>query len=112
MYAQPDVSLNVLREQPVEFVEEMAGFYFRSIMLESEGDAIPQHMHAYDHATLVCSGRARLWVDGEWIRDIEAGHAVEVKANKSHVFQALSPKTMLSCIHNVESADSIRAKES
>jgi hypothetical protein len=35
----------------VEFVEEVAGHYFRSILLPRAGMRVPQHTHDHDHAT-------------------------------------------------------------
>ena len=92
----------------VELIEEVAGIYFRSVLLANAGDVIPQHVHDHDHATFVGAGKARLWVDGVWSADYEAGRAVEVKAGKSHVFQALEPNTRLACVHDVESAESAK----
>ena len=92
---------------PVEFIEEVAGIYFRSILLGA-GDVVPQHVHDHDHATLVCSGSARLWVDGQWRADIEAGHAVEIGAMRSHLFQALKDGTRLTCVHDAKSAEALK----
>jgi len=109
MIPVPDVrNLRPLSEQPVEFVDVVAGLYFRSIILEKVGDAVPQHSHRYDHATLVGSGRARLWVDGEWSGDFKAGVAIEIKAARQHVFQALLPNTLLVCVHDAVSAESLK----
>ncbi|MFA7279604.1 MAG: hypothetical protein WC100_05875 [Sterolibacterium sp.] len=94
----------------LEFIEEVAGFYFRSILLPESGMAITQHVHDYDHATLVGSGKAALYADGEHIGDFSAGEACEVKANTNHLFVSLEPNTRLTCIHSVESANSIKEK--
>lgn len=96
-------------EQPVERIEDVAGLYFRSVVL-AEGVAIPQHAHDHDHATLVCSGRARLWVDGAYVGEFEAGRAIEIRAHCQHVFQALEPNTRLCCVHDIESAESVHRK--
>lgn len=106
MYPLPQVS-NL--QPPVEFIEEVCGIYFRSILLR-EGDFVTQHVHDHDHATYCGSGKARLWVDGEWKCDVEAGRAVEIKAGCNHAFQALTKETRLTCVHDVESAESIRKK--
>lgn len=104
----PD-ELAPLGSQPVERIEEVSGIYFRSVLLE-RGTVIPQHTHDHNHATYVGSGKARLWVNGVWRADYPAGHAVEVKAGQSHVFQALEPNTRLACVHDVASAESVRTK--
>ena len=97
-------------ELPVEFIEEIAGIYFRSILLKEKGTVVPQHSHDHDHATYVGSGAARLWVDGVWRRDIAAGHAVKIEAGHEHLFQALEPNTRLTCVHDVASAESVKRK--
>ncbi len=98
------------RSQPVEYIEDVGGLYFRAICLENIGDAVPQHVHDHAHVTLVASGKARLWIDGAFVADIEAFKAIEIEANRKHIFQALEPMTRLACVHDVSSADSIRRK--
>lgn len=92
----------------VEFVDEVAGIYFRSVCLVKSGERLAQHVHPYDHATLVGSGKARLWVDGKWIGDFEAGKAVKVEAHKRHEFMSLEDGTRLTCVHDTESAHYIK----
>jgi quercetin dioxygenase-like cupin family protein len=88
----------------VESIQEnVAGLYLRSVLL-FEGVKIPQHVHPYDHATLVASGSARLYVDGERVGDYYAGTAVEIKANHLHEFEALEDNTRLVCVHHTASA--------
>lgn len=97
-----------LSEQPVEYIEEVCGLYFRSIVL-AKGQVVPQHVHPYNHATFIASGRARAWSGGNWKGDFEAGRAVEVTAGIEHVFQALEDNTRLSCIHDTRSAEFIKS---
>lgn len=99
-----------LAEHPVERIEEVCGIYFRSVFLESAGLVIPQHKHDHDHATFVGSGKARVWVDGVWFGDYEAGSAVPIKAGREHVFQALEANTRLACVHDVASAESVKKR--
>lgn len=94
----------------VEFVEEVCGIYFRSILLPRAGMRVPQHSHDHDHATLVGAGTARLYVDGQPAGDFHAGRAVPIIAGKHHAFEALEPGTRLTCVHNVASALSIKNK--
>jgi quercetin dioxygenase-like cupin family protein len=94
----------------VEFVEEMAGVYFRSVFLAYKGTTIPQHVHDEPHATLVGSGKARLFVDGRFERDIPAGHAVVIEAGKKHIFEALEDNTRLTCVWSLEAAERLKQK--
>lgn len=109
MYSMPE-KLPPLEAQPVEFVEEVCGIYFRSLLLLRTGTAIPQHVHDHDHATYIGAGKVRLWVDGEWDGDYTAGHAVAIVAGKQHVFQALEDNTRLACVHDIASAESAKRK--
>jgi quercetin dioxygenase-like cupin family protein len=93
-----------MSDEVVEFVETRAGIYFRSVLLPKKGMAIPQHVHDEAHATLCCSGSARMHVDYKRSEDIAAGHAVEVEAGKRHWFEALEDNTRLTCIWTVEAA--------
>lgn len=99
-----------LAELPVERIVEAGGIYFRSVTLKEQGTIIPQHVHDHDHVTLVGSGLVRGWCNGVCIGDRKAGEVFEILAGQSHVFQALEPYTMLTCIHNIDSALSIKAK--
>lgn len=93
----------------VEFIEEVAGIYFRSVLLPNPWMTIPQHVHPYDHATLIGSGKVALWIDGELEGEYSAGTAVFIGANKRHVFESLEANTRLTCIHDTTSANFIKA---
>jgi hypothetical protein len=99
-----------LDEPLVERIEEVCGLYFRSVLLRQVGTFVPQHVHDHDHATLVCAGKARCWANYVLVGDKEAGEAFEIKAGTAHVFMALEPNTRLACVHNIESAESVKAK--
>lgn len=94
----------------VEFVEEVKGIYFRSVLLPKAGARIPQHVHDHDHATFCGAGRALMIVDGVSQGEVLAGHAVPVLAGKKHEFVALEDGTRLTCVHDVASAESIKRK--
>jgi len=94
----------------VEFVEEVCGIYFRSILLPRAGIRVPQHKHDHDHATYIGAGAARMYVDGEAAGDFYAGQAAPVRAGHEHSFEALEPDTRLACIHDVASAQAIKER--
>lgn len=94
----------------VERIEEVCGLYFRSIVLKNTGDLGTKHAHNHDHATLVCSGRARFICDGVVQGDYDAGTALLITAGRLHQFQALEPNTRLACVHDVASAQAIKEK--
>lgn len=94
----------------IEFIEEVCGIYFRSVVLPKAGMRIAQHTHDHDHATYCGSGRAMVIVDGVPQGKVAAGHAVAVLAGKKHEFIAIEDGTRLTCVHDVASAESIKAK--
>jgi quercetin dioxygenase-like cupin family protein len=85
--------------------EDVAGLYFRSVLLPKAFTRIPQHVHPYDHATLVASGLVRVIVNGTTDgHTYKAGEAIEIKAHQEHYFISLADNTRLVCIHHTESA--------
>ncbi len=94
----------------VESIEEKDGLYLRYWLIKRAGVTVPQHVHDYDHATMVCEGQIRLWVDGEHKGVFHAGDRIEIKAGQLHVFQSLAKNTRLCCEHNIASAESIKRK--
>lgn len=107
-YSLPDIT-HQLAELPVERIVEAGGLYFRSVLLREAGTVIPQHVHDHDHVTFIGSGSVRGWQDGNWIGDKAAGECFEIQAGHEHVFQALEP-ALLACVHDIESATSIKEK--
>lgn len=97
-------------DHPVEYIEEVCGLYFRSILLEKAGDRVPQHSHDHDHATFVGQGSVLAMADGEPIGYFAAGRAVPIKAGAVHEFEAQEDNTRLTCVHSIESAESIKRK--
>ena len=91
---------------------DVAGLYFRSVLLPDVGTEIPQHVHPYDHATYVGAGSVDLYVDGQWQALYESGDAIFIAAGKQHVFVSRHPMTRLCCVHHTESAIAAHEKES
>jgi hypothetical protein len=106
MYPLPTVQPT--DKKTIEFIQEVCGIYFRSVLLEDSGTVIPQHTHSHDHATYVGSGKVRLWVDGKWLGDFPAGQAIGIEKDKFHLFQSLEPNTRLTCVHDLHSAALIK----
>jgi quercetin dioxygenase-like cupin family protein len=94
----------------VEYIEEVNGLYFRSIVLPKKGMRVPQHAHDHSHATYVGQGKAALYVGEVLVGIYEAGRAVPVAAQRVHEFEALEDNTRLACVHDVASAMSIKEK--
>ena len=60
-----------MSEATIEFIDEVCGIYFRSILLKNRGDEVTQHKHDYDHATFVGSGAVVAFV-GEAVEEIQS----------------------------------------
>lgn len=99
-----------VKEPIVEFANEVYGIYFRSVFLKEEGTSIDQHVHDHDHCTFVGSGEVRLWVNGDFVGDFEAGLVIPVEKGKKHSFKSLKPDTRLTCVHIAASAESAKRK--
>jgi quercetin dioxygenase-like cupin family protein len=94
----------------VEFVDEVCGIYFRSIVIPKAGMRVPQHSHDHDHATYIGEGRARLRIGGQVIGIFAAGRAIPILAGQQHEFEALTDNTRLTCVHDVASAEAIKLR--
>src|SRR4029434_808754 len=100
-----------MSHEVVECVDEIAGIYFRSVLLPNVGDIATQHIHDYDHATYLGNGSVSFWVGGKFQGYFRAGQVLEVKAGIEHKFQAMEKNTRLTCVHIGASAEAAREKE-
>lgn len=93
----------------VEWIEEVCGLYFRTVLLKHTGDRVPQHAHDHNHATFVGSGSVLAWADGEAMGYYGAGRAIPIRAGVQHEFEAQDDNTRLTCVHDIASAQSVKA---
>lgn len=105
MYPLPE--LTTPPQHPVEYLNSVGDFLFRTVNLQDAGAILGQHKHEHDHVTLVTSGAGRLWVNGEHVGDYPAFSAVEVKAGNLHIWQALLPDTRVTCLFHEQSMKGI-----
>ena len=70
--------------------------------LPKAGLLVYQHVHEYDHTTLVASGAIRAWCSGVRLGDFEAPAVLFIKAGELHNFESLVDGTVFYCLHNVE----------
>lgn len=61
---------------------------------------VPQHVHDYDHTTILATGALRVWCDEVLVGDVKAPVEMLIKANTKHTFLALEP-SLLYCVHNL-----------
>ena len=70
--------------------------------LPKAGLLVYQHVHEYDHTTLVVSGAVRAWSNGVRLGDFRASSVVFIPAGAVHHFESLLDDTVFYCLHNVE----------
>ncbi|MBA0085014.1 MAG: hypothetical protein HRJ53_08460 [Acidobacteria bacterium Pan2503] len=83
--------------------------FIKQMVLEKTGIEVPQHVHKYNHATLLTLGMVRIWRDGELWGDFRAPHILEIQAGIAHRFVSLTP-AVLYCIHNVARTGEVELK--
>ena len=83
------------------------GMFIKQIALPKAGMIVPQHVHAWDHSTLLARGRIVVWCEGKEPRYYEAPAIVEILAGVGHEFQVLEDNTLLYCLHNLHGAEAV-----
>lgn len=94
-------------EQPLEWVVSVDGIFIKQIRLDRKGYTVPQHVHAYDHHSMLATGAVRAWADGELLGDFVAPRPIFIAAGKQHTFLALEDRTLLYCVHNLHGEDDV-----
>lgn len=98
----------VVEEMDFRMVDDIFVKYTSS----KRGNFLVQHVHEYDHLTMIATGMVRLWVDDVIVGDFQAPAPIEIKAGKKHQFFALTDCTIY-CIHRMHEnePDKERTKE-
>ena len=81
--------------------------FVKQMVCEKAGTLIEQHVHAYDHITMIAVGSFRVWRDGKILGDYKAPSGVVIEAGRRHMLQALEPGSLLYCIHRTDKAGEI-----
>jgi hypothetical protein len=93
--------------QPPQWVDVVDDIYTRVIYLEYKDFVVPQHIHTYEHTTLLAHGSVRLYKNRQWFADYHAPKLIKVEANTEHYFQSLEDHTVICCIHNTHGMDDV-----
>jgi len=94
-------------EQPEEWVVSVDGIFIKQMLLSKKGLLVPQHVHKYDHHSMLATGSIRAWVDDNFIGDFKAPRPILIEANKRHTFMSLEDNTLIYCIHNLHGEDDV-----
>lgn len=81
------------------------------IEILNKGDIVPQHSHAYEHATLIARGSIRAWKEGTLLGEFTAPNHIIIAANTKHTFETLEDNVLIYCVHNIERNDEIEVAE-
>lgn len=87
------------------------GVYIRQTIVPRRETFLPQHAHAWDHATMVARGAVLVWKDGKLDRKYSAPEAILIKAGVKHAFLTEDDNTLLYCIHNLHGAEAVKVLE-
>ncbi len=63
---------------------------------------VEQHVHDYDHLTVLVSGRVRVFRGGDDCGVSEAPALIRVPAYTSHAFLSLTPDVSFACVHAIK----------
>jgi hypothetical protein len=75
--------------------------FVKSHLIPKAETYLPQHQHAFSHASVIAAGSVRLW-EGDMNRGLfKAPATVTILANRPHTFLTLEDNTVILCIHNV-----------
>lgn len=97
---KPPVVPKAQRKQ-VETAEFFADdwLFVKQIPLK-KGEIAEQHVHDYDHVSMLAVGTIRLWVDDEDRGEFTAPVPIAIPAGQKHMFLAVSD-ALLYCVHNL-----------
>lgn len=102
MHSIPELTTLPEDDQPPVVEIKMAdGIFIKQMLIARSGTFIPQHVHPYDHTSMLAVGSVRLWKDGVLDGDYTAPTGILITAGIAHMFMALSDNTIVYCIHNV-----------
>ncbi len=101
-----------MRWQDIQFVEveqpdswQMVltdDIFVKQMVLAKAGYTVSQHVHEYDHHTMLAAGAVAAWVgNAEHPIEFSAPYPIFVAAGTPHKFMALEDNTILYCIHNL-----------
>lgn len=80
---------------------EANGIAIKQIVCQGVGTKIYQHVHEYDHLSLLTNGGVEVWIDGKHDCDAAAPAVLEIKSGVAHEFVTKTYHTVIYCVHNV-----------
>ena len=78
-----------------------AGVLVKTWHVPHTGTVVENHVHTWDHVTLIMSGSVRVFIGGTETGVFAAPALVKIAANKQHYMTTLTDDVRLACIHAV-----------
>jgi len=96
--------------EDIEFPQHYisGGVYVKQLILETAGDTVLGHAHAFDHLSLLATGVVDVEVEGVSTR-YTAPTAVTIKAGLRHQIRAVKNDCLWYCVHSIP--DDLRGEE-
>lgn len=81
--------------------------YIKQTSVPEANTELTQHVHTYDHISMIAAGSVKVEVDGVELGTYAAPKGLVIKAGKQHKFITLLPNTVIYCIHNIKTAEGV-----
>jgi hypothetical protein len=105
-------TLQKAAEQPISSDTLISdGVFAKPFRVAKAHTFLPQHSHVYDHVSVIVRGAVRLWCDGELLGDHAAPTGILIKAGVKHLFETLEDDTIILCVHDIGTAESVEIAE-
>lgn len=87
-----------MSDQPYVSINCVANLFSRQMHFLKAGDIEIGHTHAFDHLTLLATGKLAVTVEGK-TTNFTAPHMIYIRKDKVHELVALEDNTVAYCIH-------------
>lgn len=74
--------------------------FIKQMAMANAGTLVRQHVHTFDHTSMVATGSVRIWKNGEEWKDVKAPMPIFIGRDTAHTFMSLEDNTVIYCIHN------------
>ena len=85
--------------------------FIKQMYCPKRGVEVPQHVHKYDHTSMVARGCVALYKNGVYEGIFKAPTGITIKAGVAHRFVILEDNTIIYCIHNVTKGNAVEVIE-
>ena len=83
------------------------GIFIKQIHIQHEGTLLPQHVHTYDHHSMLAKGSVVVYVGDENIGVFHAPTPIFIRKGVRHSFVSLEEDVIIYCIHNLHGQDEV-----